>query len=57
MGLTPRQSLGKIRELKNEVKAVNGTFVTLFHNESISNYLRWKGWSKVYEAMLKIAAD
>ena len=57
MGLTPRQSLGKIRELKNEVKAVNGTFVTLFHNESTSNYLRWKGWSKVYEAMLKIATD
>ncbi len=57
MGLTPRQSLGKIRELKNEVKAVNGTFVTLFHNESLSNYLRWKGWSKVYESMLKIATD
>jgi hypothetical protein len=57
MGLTPRQSLGKIRELKNEVKAVNGTFVTLFHNESLSNYMRWKGWSKVYESMLKIAVD
>lgn len=57
MNLTPRQSLGKIRELKNEVKAVNGTFVTLFHNESLSNYLRWKGWSKVYESMLKIATD
>ena len=57
MELTPRQSLGKIRELKNEVKAVNGTFVTLFHNESSSNYLRWKGWSKVYESMLKIATD
>jgi len=57
MGLTPRQSLGKIRELKNEVEAVNGMFVTLFHNESLSNYLRWKGWSKVYESMLKIAND
>ncbi|MFT4576380.1 MAG: hypothetical protein ACI9SI_001307 [Polaribacter sp.] len=57
MELTPRQSLGKIRELKNEVKAVNGTFVTLFHNESSSNYLRWKGWRKVYESMLKIATD
>lgn len=57
MGLTPRQSLGKIRELKNEVKAVNGTFVTLFHNESLSNYMRWKGWSKVFESMLKIAID
>lgn len=57
MELSPRQSLGKIRELKNEVKAVNGTFVTLFHNESLSDYLRWKGWSKVYESMLKIAID
>ena len=57
MELTPRQSLGKIRTLKNEVKAVNGTFVTLFHNEGLSNYLRWKGWSKVYQSMLKIATD
>lgn len=55
MGLTPKQSLDKIRDLKNEVKAVNGTFVTLFHNESLSDYLRWKGWKKVYESMLKIA--
>ena len=43
MKLTPKQSLGRIRDLKNEVKRVNGTFITLFHNESLSNYLRWKG--------------
>ena len=55
MKLTPKQSLGRIRDLKNEVKAVNGTFVTLFHNENLSNYLRWKGWKRLYESMLKIA--
>lgn len=55
--LTPKQSLGKIRDLRNEVKAVNGTFITLFHNESLSNYLRWKGWSRLYESMLKIAVQ
>lgn len=55
MKLTPKQSLGKIRDLKNEVKAVNGTFITLFHNESLSDYLRWKGWKRLYESMLKIA--
>ncbi|MGB0891207.1 MAG: polysaccharide deacetylase family protein [Flavobacteriaceae bacterium] len=54
MKLTPKQSLGKIRDLKNEVKRVNGTFITLFHNESLSGYQRWKGWSRVYESMLKI---
>ncbi|MFC4268507.1 polysaccharide deacetylase family protein [Polaribacter marinivivus] len=53
--LTPKQSLGKIRDLRNEIKAVNGTFITLFHNESLSDYLRWKGWKRLYESMLKIA--
>ncbi|ARV07659.1 hypothetical protein BTO04_13585 [Polaribacter sp. SA4-10] len=57
MKLTPRQSLGRIRDLKNEVKAVNGTFITLFHNESLSNYLRWKGWRRLYESMIKIATS
>jgi hypothetical protein len=55
MKLTPKQSLGRIRDLKNEVKAVNGTFITLFHNETLSDYLRWKGWKRLYESMIKIA--
>ena len=57
MKLTPKQSLGKIKELKDEVKAVNGTFITLFHNESLSDYLRWKGWKRLYDSMLKIATS
>ncbi|WBX73075.1 polysaccharide deacetylase family protein [Tenacibaculum pacificus] len=55
MKLTPKQSLGKIRDLKNEVKAVNGVFITIFHNESLSNYQRWRGWRRLYSATLKIA--
>lgn len=55
MKLTPKQSLGKIRDLRNEVRAVNGTFITLFHNESLGDYLRWKGWKRLYESMIKIA--
>jgi peptidoglycan/xylan/chitin deacetylase (PgdA/CDA1 family) len=57
MQLTPKQSLGKINDLKKEVKAVNGLFVTLFHNESLSGYTRWKGWSRLYESMLKISTS
>ena len=57
MKLTPKQSLGRIRDLKNQVKAVDGLFITLFHNESLSNYLRWKGWIRLYESMLKIATS
>ena len=54
MGLTPKQSLGRTKDLLNEVMNVNGTFITLFHNESLSGYLRWNGWKKVYEKMQKL---
>lgn len=56
LGLTPKQSLGKIKDLYTEVKEVQGTFITLFHNESISGYLRWRGWQRVYQTMLKMIA-
>lgn len=45
-------ALQKMRGLKNEVKSVNGTFVSLWHNESLSNYGIWKGWRNVFEKML-----
>lgn len=54
MGLTPKQSLGKIKDLYEEVKNVQGTLITLFHNESISGYMRWRGWQRVYQTMLKL---
>ncbi|MAC87475.1 MAG: hypothetical protein CMQ52_05095 [Gammaproteobacteria bacterium] len=54
MGLTPKQSLGRTKDLLQEVMRVKGTFITLFHNESVSGYLRWNGWQKVYETMLKM---
>jgi hypothetical protein len=52
MGLNNDASLKKILELKNEVKKVNGTFVSLFHNETLSENLYWKGWTSIYEKML-----
>lgn len=55
LGLSAKQSLGKIRELKDHVKGVNGTFILLFHNETLSDYLRWKGWKRLYESAIKIA--
>jgi len=56
MELTPKQSLGKVKDLYQEVKNVEGTLMTLFHNESISGYMRWKGWQRVYQTMLKLIA-
>jgi hypothetical protein len=44
-----------IKPLIDEVKAVNGLFISLWHNESLSNKKRWVGWHKVYEEMIKLA--
>ena len=52
MRMSPKQALLKIKEIYVEVKKVNGTFVTLFHNELLSDYGIWKGWKGVYGDVL-----
>lgn len=55
--LTPGQAIEKNRELLKKVKDVNGIFISLWHNESLSGKLRWKGdWKKVYEQLISDAA-
>ncbi len=55
MNLEPEKALEFIQELIKEVKAVNGIFISLWHNESLSNEGRWEGWQKVYEEMIRMA--
>lgn len=54
---TPEEALTKIKNLMQKVKAVNGTFVSVWHNESLSDKTIWKGWKMVYEEMLKEAVS
>ncbi len=53
LNFTPKKSFNIMIQLAEEVKKVNGTFITLFHNESVSGTGRWRGWNKVYENLLK----
>lgn len=50
--LSNSESLQKIVALKNEVKDVNGTFISLFHNETLSENEKWEGWSAIYKKMV-----
>jgi len=52
MKIQPEDSLKIVKPIIDEIKAVNGTFVTLWHNESISNVWPWKGWRNVYEEIV-----
>ena len=36
-----------------EVKNVGGTFVSIWHNETVTDLERWKGFRKVFEEMNK----
>ena len=55
MNISPEEAINVIKPLIEEVKAVNGTFIPIWHNESLSDLKRWAGWQKVYEEMIKLA--
>ena len=50
-------ALNKIKNLMNETAKVGGTFVSLWHNESMSDEEQWKGWRNVYTEMTQMAAQ
>lgn len=52
MKIQPEECLKFVKPIIDEIKAVNGTFVTLWHNESLSNNWPWKGWRNVYEEIV-----
>jgi len=52
MALDNDASLAKILELKDSVRKVNGTFISLFHNETLSESEHWAGWKDIYLKML-----
>ena len=55
MDLSPDAAIEQIRGLLDEVKKVHGTFIPVWHNETLSDQKRWTEWNRVYEAMLEMA--
>ena len=44
-----------VKELLDSVKEVDGIFISLWHNETLSDDKHWKDWKQVYEYMIKEA--
>ena len=57
MGLNTSASLEAVKELIAETKAVNGLFMTLWHNHTLSDLEGWKGWKATYEEVVKMAIE
>lgn len=53
MKLKPSEALDSIMKLVNKVHAVNGTFVSIWHNEYLSGISPWKGWEQVMPLVLE----
>jgi len=53
MQLNTEQAKKEIITLIDEVKQVGGEFISVWHNESLSDYKEWKGWREVYETQIE----
>ena len=54
MGCTPAEALDELESLANEVKAVDGSMMLLWHNETVSDRWDWEGWRTVYEEVFSL---
>ena len=52
LDLDVHESFDKAKKLIDEVKKVNGTFILLWHNETLSGEKRWEGWITLYRKIL-----
>lgn len=55
--LNIQESYEKATKLIQAVKDVNGTFILLWHNETLSDGKRWTGWKALYRRILDYALD
>jgi hypothetical protein len=55
LDLDVNKSYKMATRLIDEVKAVNGTFILLWHNETLGGEKRWKGWSSLYRRIVEYA--
>jgi hypothetical protein len=53
ISLHPNESFEKIVSLLEEVKNVGGTFISLWHNHTISDTDEYKEWKNVHEKMVQ----
>lgn len=56
MKVGPEDAMNKILPLIDEVKKVNGDFMSLWHNDTLNDRKIWTGWKAVYEKMVQYAA-
>jgi hypothetical protein len=57
MKLQPAEAKAEISKIVQKVKKVNGTFIGLWHNETLTDRDIWAGWRDVFTHMVKEAKE
>ncbi|MFY9309106.1 MAG: polysaccharide deacetylase family protein [Bacteroidia bacterium] len=57
MNVYPEDAMEKIKPLVDEVRAVSGQFISLWHNDTLNDQKLWAGWKEVYEEMVNYAKE
>jgi hypothetical protein len=52
MRLSPLSAVERIKKMVDAVRSVEGTFVSIWHNDAFSDRGEWEGWKVVYLEML-----
>ncbi len=55
--LSPEKALDHTKAVIDATKKAEGQFISLWHNESLCECGRWKGWRKMYSDMFDYAAS
>lgn len=51
--LSPEDALAHLRNMKLKLQQTQSQLITVFHNFSLGNDLEWKGWSELYQKLVK----
>jgi hypothetical protein len=52
MNILPDDAMNKIRPLIDEIRKVDGVFMSLWHNDTLNDKKIWAGWRAVFEQMV-----
>ncbi len=55
MKRSPEQAIEDAQQIINEITKVNGEFITIWHNSTLSDWRGWEGWKGVYERVIQCA--
>jgi hypothetical protein len=53
LNFSPNEAVTKSLEMAKLVKDIGGTFVTVWHNESLSGINEWNGWDSVFNEIVR----